>query len=112
MTSCPFARLGLPPDADLPALQDAWRRLARQHHPDLRPGDPHATAAFQAMSDARDRAVALLRARPADASPPDDPLPPSDPPAPTVTVPSWRARAAEPQGWRARTVPPRPWRTI
>ena len=34
----PFARLGLPDDADADAVRDARRRLAKQHHPD-RGGD-------------------------------------------------------------------------
>ena len=35
----PFAVLGLPVDATAEAIKTAWRRLARQHHPDVASGD-------------------------------------------------------------------------
>jgi curved DNA-binding protein CbpA len=35
----PFTVLELPLDADSEAIKAAWRRLARQHHPDLTSGD-------------------------------------------------------------------------
>jgi hypothetical protein len=35
--------LGLKPDASASAIKAAWRRLARQHHPDLIGGDPAAS---------------------------------------------------------------------
>lgn len=31
---CPYAVLGLPPDADSAAVKKAWRRLVAEHHPD------------------------------------------------------------------------------
>jgi hypothetical protein len=36
----PFTVLGLPFDATTDAIKVAWRRLARQHHPDIASGDP------------------------------------------------------------------------
>jgi hypothetical protein len=36
----PFVVLGLPLDATSDAIKAAWRRLARQHHPDVASGDP------------------------------------------------------------------------
>jgi curved DNA-binding protein CbpA len=36
----PFTVLGLPLDATTDAIKVAWRRLARQHHPDVATGDP------------------------------------------------------------------------
>jgi curved DNA-binding protein CbpA len=36
----PYAVLGLPLDASTDAIKAAWRRLARQHHPDVTSGDP------------------------------------------------------------------------
>jgi curved DNA-binding protein CbpA len=36
----PFAVLELPLDATADAIKAAWRRLARQHHPDVSSGDP------------------------------------------------------------------------
>ncbi|MGA3057128.1 MAG: DnaJ domain-containing protein [Candidatus Limnocylindrales bacterium] len=35
----PFTVLGLPLDATLEAIKVAWRRLAREHHPDVASGD-------------------------------------------------------------------------
>ena len=36
----PFTVLGVPLDATADAIKVAWRRLARQHHPDVTSGDP------------------------------------------------------------------------
>jgi hypothetical protein len=36
----PFVILGLPHDATVDAIKAAWRKLARQHHPDVTTGDP------------------------------------------------------------------------
>jgi hypothetical protein len=36
----PFTVLGLPFDSTTDAIKVAWRRLARQHHPDIASGDP------------------------------------------------------------------------
>jgi hypothetical protein len=36
----PFTVLGLPFDATTDAIKVTWRRLARQHHPDIASGDP------------------------------------------------------------------------
>ena len=35
-----YATLGVPPDATTAAIKKAYRKLARQHHPDANPGDP------------------------------------------------------------------------
>jgi len=35
-----YAHLGVPPGADLEAVRSAWRRLVREHHPDLHAGHP------------------------------------------------------------------------
>jgi len=35
----PFAVLGVPLDAGSDAIKAAWRKLAREHHPDLSSGD-------------------------------------------------------------------------
>jgi curved DNA-binding protein len=54
--------LGVAPDADQRAIKSAYRRLARDHHPDLNPGDPQAEerfkqilAAFHVLSDSNKR---------------------------------------------------------
>ncbi len=42
--------LGLDPDADFTAVKKAWRDKAKEVHPDVRPNDPDAAQAFQALS--------------------------------------------------------------
>ena len=46
--------LELDADADFGAVKDAWRRLAKANHPDLKPGDREAAARFQAIQAAYD----------------------------------------------------------
>lgn len=46
--------LGVAPDADNKDIKRAYRRLARQYHPDANPGDPHAEERFKAISAAYD----------------------------------------------------------
>lgn len=38
----------LEPDADFDAVKQAWRRVAKENHPDVNPGDPEAATRFQA----------------------------------------------------------------
>ena len=40
--------LGLEADADFEAIRRAWRAKAKELHPDVKPGDAVAAAAFQA----------------------------------------------------------------
>ncbi len=42
--------LGVSRDADLEAIKKAYRRLARQYHPDANPGDPDAEARFKEIA--------------------------------------------------------------
>ena len=42
-----YALLGVEPDATTAQIKKAYRKLARLHHPDTNPGDPHAAAALQ-----------------------------------------------------------------
>ena len=44
--------LGLEGDATLDEARTAWRRLAKEHHPDVRPGDADAAVRFQAIQAA------------------------------------------------------------
>ncbi|MCG2839975.1 DnaJ domain-containing protein [Sandaracinobacter sp. RS1-74] len=44
--------LDLPPDADEAAIKAAHRRLAKENHPDLNPGDEEAAKRFQAAQAA------------------------------------------------------------
>lgn len=76
----PFTVLGLPLDATTDAIKAAWRRLARQHHPDVASGDPaverranrtmaEINAAYQELRDPARRRVhreAAARAARAD----------------------------------------------
>lgn len=56
--------LGVPTDANTRAIKSAFRRKAREHHPDLNPNDARAearfielAAAFEVLSDADQRAL-------------------------------------------------------
>jgi curved DNA-binding protein CbpA len=47
-----YAILGVGQKASLADLKKAYRRLARKHHPDNNPGDPHAADRFRELSEA------------------------------------------------------------
>lgn len=58
-----YETLGVARSADDKEIRQAYRRLARQHHPDVNPGDPDAAerfkainAAYEVLSDADKRA--------------------------------------------------------
>jgi curved DNA-binding protein len=44
--------LGVAPDADEKAIRQAFRKLARQYHPDVNPGDKAAEEQFKAINEA------------------------------------------------------------
>ncbi|MBE3589593.1 MAG: molecular chaperone DnaJ [Firmicutes bacterium] len=44
--------LGVPRDADAETIRKAFRKLARQYHPDANPGDPDAEAKFKEINEA------------------------------------------------------------
>ena len=44
--------LGVPRDADAKAIKKAYRKLARQYHPDVNPGDAAAEERFKRISEA------------------------------------------------------------
>ncbi|USU09549.1 J domain-containing protein [Sphingomonadaceae bacterium OTU29MARTA1] len=46
--------LGLESDADFDAVKTAWRRMAKENHPDVRPGDADAAVRFQTVQAAYD----------------------------------------------------------
>lgn len=47
-----YQTLGVPRDADEKAIRSAYRKLARQHHPDLNPNDPDAEERFKEVNEA------------------------------------------------------------
>ena len=47
-----YATLGVAPDADEQAIKQAYRKLARQHHPDVNPGDKQAEERFKEINEA------------------------------------------------------------
>jgi hypothetical protein len=47
-----YELLGVRPDADTQKLHMAFRDAAKAHHPDLNPGDPHATRRFTQIVNA------------------------------------------------------------
>jgi len=44
--------LGVTPEASATEIKKAFRRLSRQHHPDLNPDDPNAEASFKKVNEA------------------------------------------------------------
>jgi DnaJ-class molecular chaperone len=50
----PYDVLGVKPDVSVEELQKAYRRLAKQFHPDLNPGNPQAEEQFKHVSAAYD----------------------------------------------------------
>src|SRR5262245_12924511 len=47
-----YAALGVAPDADEQAIKQAFRKLARQYHPDVNPGDNQAEERFKEINEA------------------------------------------------------------
>ena len=47
-----YTILGVPADATLSQIKKAYRKLARQHHPDTNPGDHDAAERFKAITEA------------------------------------------------------------
>ena len=44
--------LGVPREASIEEIKNVFRRLARQYHPDLNPGDKEAEEKFKAIGEA------------------------------------------------------------
>ena len=49
-----YATLGIKRDATPAEIKRAFRKLARQHHPDLKPGDKAAEAKFKEINEANE----------------------------------------------------------
>ncbi len=63
MATDPYGVLGVPRDASADEIKSAFRKLARQYHPDVNPNDPTAedkfkevSAAYEILSDPQKRA--------------------------------------------------------
>src|SRR3954454_15201852 len=69
MSSNPFEVLGLDRSATFEDVQLAYRRLARQYHPDANPHDPLALERFTALRRAYDRLKVFYQARDEAGSP-------------------------------------------
>jgi DnaJ-class molecular chaperone len=54
MAADPYTTLGLSRNASATDIRSAYRKLAKQYHPDLNPGDKAAEARFKAVSGAND----------------------------------------------------------
>lgn len=55
MMDDPYKVLGVSPDASDEEIKSAYRRLAKQYHPDRNPGDSEAAKKMQQINDAYDR---------------------------------------------------------
>src|SRR5277367_3014961 len=52
MAEDPYETLGVARDASADAIRRAYRKLAKQHHPDLNPGNKPAEERFKAIASA------------------------------------------------------------
>jgi hypothetical protein len=73
-----YALLGVTPQASAEELLSAYRRRARDLHPDVRPDDPEADAHFQDLTEAYETLARRARLR-RPTPPPRRPLPPQPP---------------------------------
>ena len=54
MAQTPYEVLGVKPDASPDDIRKAYRKLAKELHPDLNPGKPEAEARFKTVTGAYD----------------------------------------------------------
>jgi curved DNA-binding protein CbpA len=119
----PFVVLGLPLDATADAIKVAWRRLAREHHPDIASGDPaterrstrtmaEINAAYQELRDpARRRAhreAAARSARPGAPGAAGSPAAASGPRAAGGAAGHTYGSTSDGAAWGPRAYPTRP----
>src|SRR2546421_12342751 len=106
MSSNPFEVLGLDRSATFEDVQLAYRRLARQYHPDANPHDPLALERFTALRRAYDRLKVFYQTRDeAGSATRPAPRPADDPHTPGAA--STPARTAAPQVPPTVAAPPR-----
>lgn len=68
MMDDPYKVLGVSPDASDEEIKKAYRRLAKQYHPDRNPGDAEAAKKMQQINDAYDQIKNPEKARQSTAS--------------------------------------------
>lgn len=106
----PFARLGLPDDADADAVREARRRLAKQHHPD-RGGDAGRMRAVNADAAAALRVIDARTEHPTTPDPPEEgsgqPPGPADGAEPTTgsSEPRWAGLAQDVPSFTVEALP-------
>ena len=59
-----YAILGVSKDASADEIKSAYKKLARENHPDLNPGDPEAEKIFKEVSEASSVLTCLLYTSP------------------------------------------------
>lgn len=67
MTENPYDVLGVPRDASLDEVKKAYRKKARENHPDLNPNDPEAEERMNKVNEAYDRITNPEKYRASDA---------------------------------------------
>ena len=111
MSSNPFEVLGLDRSATFEDVQLAYRRLARQHHPDANPHDPLALERFTALRRAYDRLKVFYQTRDETGSasaPGDRRSAIGSPPPPNAARPTPNAYAATPDSAGTGVAVPEP----
>ncbi len=66
-----YRMLELPPKATLAEIKASYRRLARQYHPDINPGDRTAQEKFIVLTSAYQTLLKLAQSPPPDTPPPN-----------------------------------------
>jgi len=59
---CPFVTLGIPETSTEKQILKAWRKLAKQHHPDKTSGNPEGETDYTRMKELNEAKEACLSA--------------------------------------------------